>query len=709
MKNKEDTRAGSDIVAEVSERIRNASNVLIALSKDPNIDELSAALGLSLILDKLNKRATAIFSGKIPNIIEFLQPEKTFEENTDSLQDFIVSLNAEKADHLRYKIEGDFVKVFFTPYRKETITEKDLQFSHGDFNVDLIISLNITEESQLDDALREYGRIKHDASSINISAAAPGKFGDVEWGDPSASSICEMVVKLALDVQDPDEPVIDDNVATTLLTGIIAATNRFSNERTSADTMSIASNLMVSGANQQLIAKNIPVDILTKQPEPVKEEPKPEEPKAEAPKAEEKSAEPVETPKEEPKPQPVEPPKDPTSFSIEHKAKPENVDTTKPEAPKAEESKPEEPKAETPKVEAPKVEESKTTATPVAEPPKETQKPEPKPEPKNEPKAEPKTEPKVEAPKVEAPKPESTSEPKVEEAPVVNDAKAETARIVAERVAKQEADKAAAEEKLRKEEEERKAHEAEEQAKNNAAKEEVMAKLIAEHNEATKNAGEGSAKHDLLQKEMLPPEPPKDYAKMISTELNNAGGPGYVPPSVSDAPTLTSEVSSTSPITTSTMPAANNTAPVIETKVDQNGILPPPPAPVGPSLMPPSLPTIDISSSAPAAPAPKAEPIVETAPVAPVEKPAIETAPVAEPPKAEPVMPTVQVASNVLPANALPKAAPVASTPASFASSAPAPMPGQTAPAAPAPNPAPVAPASSNPQADPGAFHIPGM
>lgn len=694
MKNKEETRAGSDIVAEVSDRIRNASNVLIALSKDPSIDEFSAALGLSLILDKLNKRATAIFSGKIPNIIEFLQPEKTFEENTDSLQDFIVSLNAEKADHLRYKIEGDFVKVFFTPYRKETISEKDLQFSHGDFNVDLIISLNITEEAQLDDALREYGRIKHDASSINISAAAPGKFGDIEWGDPSASSICEMVVKLALDVQDPDEPVIDDNVATTLLTGIISATNRFSNERTSADTMSVASNLMVSGANQQLIAKNIPVDILTKQPEPVKEEPKIEEAKVE-----EVKAEPVEAPKEEPKsaPEPKpEPPKDPTSFSIEHKTKSEKT-----EAPK------EEPKVEAPKVETAPVEKSKEEskaempkpeAAPVVTPPV---------PPKDAIKAE---ESKTEASKAETPKETPKEESKAEEKPAVNDAKAETARIVAERVAKQEADKAAAEEKLRKEEEERKAREEEEKAKNNAAKEEVMAKLIAEHNEATKNAGEGSAKHDLLQKEVLPPEPPKDYAKMISTELDNAGGPGYIPSSVDDAPTLTSEVNSTAPIATATTPVVNNTTPVVETKVDRNGILPPPPAPVGPSLMPPSLPTIDISSSAPTTSVPKAEPIVETAPVTPVSTPVVETAPVAEPPKAEPVMPSVQV-SSALPANALPKAAPVASTPASFASSAPATIPGQSAPAAPAPapNPAPVAPASSNPQADPGAFHIPGM
>lgn len=687
MKNKEDTRAGSDIVAEVSDRIRNASNVLIALSKDPSIDELSAALGLSLILDKLNKRATAIFSGKIPNIIEFLQPEKTFEDNTDSLQDFIVSLNAEKADHLRYKIEGEFVKVFFTPYRKETITEKDLQFSHGDYNVDLIISLNITEEAQLDDALREYGRIKHDASTINISAAAPGKFGDIEWGDPSASSICEMVVKLALDVQDPDEPVIEENVATTLLTGIIAATNRFSNERTSADTMSVASNLMVSGANQQLIAKNIPVDILTKQPEPQKTEPVIEETKPEEPKAE---VAPVEAPKEAPAPDAESKPKtpeDPTSFSIEHKAKPE------------------------------KAEVSEVSTAPVVAPPETQKEAEPEPEP-------------VPAP-TPTPAPESVStppsapEPKPEEAPAVKDAKAETARIVAESIAKQEAEKAAAEEKRRKEAEERKAREEEEQAKNNAAKEEVMARVIAEHNEATKNAGEGSAKRDLLQKDMLPPEPPKDYAKMISSELDSAGGAGYVPPSVDDAPTLTSEINSTAPITTATTPVVNNTTPVVEPRVDQNGILPPPPAPVGPSLMPPSLPIIDVSSSAPTTPAPKpATPVVETAPTAPVStspvaSPAVTTAPVVEAPKAEPVMPTIQMPSAPQ-ANAAPKtaptapAAPVASAPvapASFASSNPTAMPGQTVPATstPTPNPAPVTPASSNPQADPGAFHIPGM
>ena len=181
----------TDIIAQVAERIRTSDNVLVALSKDPSVDELSAALGLTFMLDKIGKRATAIFSGAIPNAIEFLEPEKTFEANTDSLQDFIIALDKEKADHLRYKIDGDYVKVFITPY-KTTINESDMEFSHGDYNVDLVISLNVSEVGDLDAALSEYGRIMHDATSINITAGVAGNFGDIEWGDPEASSVSEM-------------------------------------------------------------------------------------------------------------------------------------------------------------------------------------------------------------------------------------------------------------------------------------------------------------------------------------------------------------------------------------------------------------------------------------------------------------------------------------------------------------------------------------
>ncbi len=252
----------TDIITKVAERIRTSDNVLVALSKDPSVDDLSAALGLTFMLDKVGKRATAIFSGAIPNAIEFLEPEKTFEANTDSLQDFIIALDKEKADHLRYKIDGDYVKVFITPY-KTTIDERDMEFSHGDYNVDLVVSLNVSDESDLDAALSEYGRIMHDATSINISAGTAGHFGDLEWGNPEASSVSEMVGELADKIKEKDSDLLDKSISTALLAGIVAATNRFSNERTTPETMALASRLMMAGADQQLISSSIPVEILT--------------------------------------------------------------------------------------------------------------------------------------------------------------------------------------------------------------------------------------------------------------------------------------------------------------------------------------------------------------------------------------------------------------------------------------------------------------
>ncbi|MBQ3306347.1 hypothetical protein IJH02_02860, partial [Candidatus Saccharibacteria bacterium] len=132
----------NDILTKVVGKIDNASNILIAVSKDPTADELAAALGLTMMLDNIGKHATAIYSGETPNMLKFLNPEKTFESNTNSLQDFIIALNKDKADHLRYKVDGEYVKVFITPY-KTTLDEGDLEFSHGDYNVDLVIALGV--------------------------------------------------------------------------------------------------------------------------------------------------------------------------------------------------------------------------------------------------------------------------------------------------------------------------------------------------------------------------------------------------------------------------------------------------------------------------------------------------------------------------------------------------------------------------------------
>ena len=241
---------------QIANKIKDASNILVTVSKNPSVDELSAALGLTLLLNKMDKHATAVFSGEVPPAITFLDPEKTFEETTDSLRDFIIALDKEKADHLRYKLEGDLVKIYITPYRT-TITSDDLEFSQGDYNVELVIALGVEDKNDLDAALDGHGKILHNATVATATAGEQtSKLGSIDWHESNASSLSEMLVTL-YDALKLDKQTLDKSISTAWMTGIVAATERFSNPRTSSKVMTIAAQLMSAGADQQLIATKL--------------------------------------------------------------------------------------------------------------------------------------------------------------------------------------------------------------------------------------------------------------------------------------------------------------------------------------------------------------------------------------------------------------------------------------------------------------------
>lgn len=245
------------------ERINQAQNILVTVSANPTVDQLSAAIGLTVALNKLDKHGTAVFSGQVPSTIDFLKPEATLEKNTDSLRDFIIALDKSKADKLRYKVEDQVVRIFITPY-KTSLSQKDLDFSQGDFNVDVVVALGVTEQTELDSAITAHGRILHDATVACVSTVGQGRLGTINWVDPSASSLSEMAAALTDGL---DKKLMDSQIATAFLTGIVASTERFRNDKTSPRTMSVSALLMAAGANQQLIASELEAPVAP--PEPV--------------------------------------------------------------------------------------------------------------------------------------------------------------------------------------------------------------------------------------------------------------------------------------------------------------------------------------------------------------------------------------------------------------------------------------------------------
>lgn len=235
------------------EKLQSATNILVTVSRDPSVDQLAACVGLTLLLNKFGKHATAVFSGEVPSTLEFLQPEQTLEKNTDSLRDFIIALDKSKADKLRYKVEDEMVRIFITPFRV-SLTAADLEFSQGDFNVDVVLALGVSRQEDFDAAIIAHGRILHDAVVSSISTTSGSQLGSINWSEPNASSLSEVIVALAHALGDN---LLDAQVATALLTGIVAETARFSNEKTTPQTMTLSAELMAAGANQQLVATKL--------------------------------------------------------------------------------------------------------------------------------------------------------------------------------------------------------------------------------------------------------------------------------------------------------------------------------------------------------------------------------------------------------------------------------------------------------------------
>lgn len=292
----------SDTKQQIVEKLKENNSILVTVGSNPTVDELSATLGLTLLLNKMDKHATAIFSGEVPTAIHFLDPEKTFESTVDSLRDFIIALDKEKADHLRYKVVDDMVKIFITPYRT-TISEKDLEFSQGDYNVEMVIAIGVRDTKDLDKALEAHGKILEDATVVTLSCGdEAASLGGIDWHETRMSSYCEMAMNL-VEAMKPEKNTLDEQIATAFLTGLVAATERFSNNKTSSRVMTIAAQLMSQGANQQLIATKLGE---TASPSP---QPEPTPPPDESPKS---KKEPKNSKKSEP---PVEKTEKPTSSS----------------------------------------------------------------------------------------------------------------------------------------------------------------------------------------------------------------------------------------------------------------------------------------------------------------------------------------------------------------------------------------------------------
>lgn len=212
-------------------------------------------VALTHALRKLDKKVLPVITDRIPGGAQFMS-KGLIENNLAGSRDFIVEVSLAKAevDKVKYTVDDGKLNVHITPF-SGGFTPSDVTFSKGDYHFDLIIALGVPRRANLDRIFDDNPNLPYTVPILNLDYHRINEqHGAVNLVETNSSTLSEMVLALTESVQGG---LLDKDMATALLAGIMAATDRFTAPSTTAKSMTVAAQMLAAGADQQKVTKEI--------------------------------------------------------------------------------------------------------------------------------------------------------------------------------------------------------------------------------------------------------------------------------------------------------------------------------------------------------------------------------------------------------------------------------------------------------------------
>lgn len=248
------------IEKQILELIKRNQKILILPSSPPDGDSLGSAIALYLVLKKLNKEVTVVCTDPIPEVLQFLPNIKVIGDKVVSSNDFIITIDSKNAtiDNIQSSIEGNKINIVITP-KEGSLSEDNVHFNKAKTDFDLIITVDTAELSQLKSFYENNVELFHQIPVINIDHHISNThFGKINHVDIMSSSTTELIFPVIEQLAEQEKiELIDEDVATLLLTGIITDTGSFQNANTTPRSFAKAAQLISYGARQQEIIQHI--------------------------------------------------------------------------------------------------------------------------------------------------------------------------------------------------------------------------------------------------------------------------------------------------------------------------------------------------------------------------------------------------------------------------------------------------------------------
>jgi len=242
---------------QVKELINSSKNILITVKKFYNSDDIGTALAWLLLLKKLNKQVSLVVDDfNLPAELKFLPEVESIKGNLNYLKKHTITVDLARTEleELSYDLKDKSLEIYLTP-KKGEINKDDLSLKEKNYKYNLILTVGTPELESLGQIFDDNPDFFYKIPIINIDCQGENdRYGQINYVDLNRSSVAEISFEI---FKNFNHDLIDENIATCLLTGLITATDSFKNTHLNPETLTFASQLINKGAAKEKIISNL--------------------------------------------------------------------------------------------------------------------------------------------------------------------------------------------------------------------------------------------------------------------------------------------------------------------------------------------------------------------------------------------------------------------------------------------------------------------
>jgi len=210
-----------------------------------------------LILKKMDKNVDVVAEqldhGKL---FQFLPAFSKISNSFNNLRKFVISLDTTnaKVEKIKYQAEANTLNFIISP-KEGFFTKEDITTHAGSFKYDLIITLDTPDLESLGSIYDNDTEFFYQVPIINIDHHSENEeYGQINNVQITAIATAEILFNL---FSEYSRDLIDEDIATCLLAGIISKTKSFKTQNITPNSLSASAQLIAMGARREEIVNHL--------------------------------------------------------------------------------------------------------------------------------------------------------------------------------------------------------------------------------------------------------------------------------------------------------------------------------------------------------------------------------------------------------------------------------------------------------------------